>query len=96
MGRYHHLIGELKYHAGWFLLASVVFAPVVDQWTIFQKTLPSLFLDYFNFVSTYSSYFLGIGILLILWKWVKDWKILVVSSALIYFIISYIFKGGVL
>jgi len=94
MSRYQNIIGELKYHAGWFLVASVIFAPVVQEWDIFAKILPSVFIDYLNFVIAYKEYVMSTGLVIIIWKWIKDWKMLMVIGTLIFFAIKYFLMGG--
>ncbi len=94
MSRFGKAIGEIKYHAGWFLVASVIFAPVVQEWDIFSKLLPSAFMDYLKFVIAYKEYVMSAGIVIIVWKWIKDWKMLMIIGSIIFFAIRYFLMGG--
>ena len=94
MSRYQNFIGEIKYHVGWFLVASVIFAPVAEQWDIFAKILPSAFIDYLKFVIAYKEYVMSIGIVIIIWKWIKDWKMLMIIGSILFLAIRYFLMGG--
>ena len=88
MSQFHKLFEEVKRVLGWFFIASAIFAPVVRDWAIFIKIMPPLFYKYFMFVMQYNKYFLSIGVVLILWRWIKDWKALLVIAAITFYAVS--------
>lgn len=88
MGKlYQAIVQAIKHHAGAMLGISILLAPVYLAWS-FLQFVPFLG-TYFTFVNDNQVIIFSLAVMCYIWKYIKDFKILVFTFIGIYLVAQY-------
>ena len=87
MGALQALIHDGKRVLAGFGVFAVVMSPIIERVKIFQELLPSFILDMFRLAGEHSKLVLGLSATVFLWAFIKNYKVLLFVSVLVWYAI---------
>ena len=84
--------GQLKEYTVAMLIMSVIMAPIYGTWAWLHK-LPAFLGDWFTFVGGNTELIIAVAGMIFVWRYISDFKKLLVVGIIIYILLMTVFTG---